>query len=115
MNSSDNLSHAVSDELSQAAGMTRQTGAGGAIKLLKPKAQRGMRASDYNSEFIRRTKEAREQAHFSQEQISTILGIEQSTYKWYEIRTPLPHRFVPAFCAATRVTETWLFGGAPKR
>ena len=41
--------------------------------------------------------------------MSKILGIDQGRYKQYETRTPLPHEFIPAFCAATRITEEWLF------
>lgn len=72
-------------------------------------------ASTFNDSFIERTKAAREAAGLTQEGIATILGIRQDTYKQYETRSPLPHRFVPAFCAATRITEKWLFTGRQSR
>jgi len=61
--------------------------------------------------FIRRTKQAREAAFDSQKPMLTILGVDQGTYKQYETRTPLPHRFIPKFCAATRVSIEWLLTG----
>lgn len=71
--------------------------------------------ADYNSVFIERTKAARERSGLTQIEIAGILQIDQGTYKQYETRTPLPHRYVPAFCAATRVTEKWLFTGRERR
>jgi len=61
--------------------------------------------------FIRRVKLAREAAFDSQKPMLTILGLEQGTYKQYETRTPLPHRFIPKFCAATQVSIEWLLTG----
>lgn len=65
--------------------------------------------------FIRRTKAARE-ARFpeGQKPMLTILGVEQGTYKQYETRTPLPHRYIPKFCAATGVSLDWLLTGEGK-
>lgn len=69
------------------------------------------------SAFIARTKQARDRSGFTQAEIAKILGIKQDRYKQYETRSPLPHEFVAAFCAATRVSEVWLFNGplSPKR
>lgn len=67
--------------------------------------------TDYKAKFLQRTKEAREKANFTQEQIAKVLQITQDTYKQYEIRSLLPHRYIGAFCAATRVSETWLLTG----
>ena len=61
--------------------------------------------------FIRRVKQAREAAFETQRPMLTILGLEQGTYKQYESRTPLPHRFIPKFCAATKVSMEWLLTG----
>lgn len=61
--------------------------------------------------FIRRVRQAREAAFDTQKPMLTILGLEQGTYKQYEIRTPLPHRFIPKFCAACRVSIEWLLTG----
>jgi transcriptional regulator with XRE-family HTH domain len=75
--------------------------------------------SDYKTGFLRRTKEARERANFTQEQIARVLQIAQDRYKQYEVRSLLPHQLIGPFCAATRVTETWLLSGevaaSPKR
>ena len=61
--------------------------------------------------FIRRTKEARLAAFPKQGPMLTILDLDQGTYKQYESRSPLPHRFIPKFCAATQVTMEWLLAG----
>jgi ribosome-binding protein aMBF1 (putative translation factor) len=72
-------------------------------------------ASEYTREFLDRTRRAREDAGMTQEDVATILGINQGLYKTYEVRTPLPHRFVAAFCRATRISERWLFTGQGAR
>jgi transcriptional regulator with XRE-family HTH domain len=72
-------------------------------------------ATLFKEEFIARTKQARKQAGLSQQDMSDILGIEQGTYKQYEVRSPLPHQYVTAFCAATHVTTQWLFTGRQRR
>ena len=64
--------------------------------------------------FIRRTRMAREARFPNQAPILTILGITQGSYKHYEKRTPLPHRFIPKFCAACGVTMEWLLTGEGK-
>lgn len=64
--------------------------------------------------FIRRVRLAREARYPTQRPMLTILGIDQGTYKQYETRTPLPHRFIPKFCAATAVTMEWLLTGEGK-
>jgi hypothetical protein len=66
--------------------------------------------------FIRRVRTAR-LARFGdegQKPICVILGVPQSTYKQYEKRTPLPHRYIPKFCAATGVSLEWLLTGEGK-
>lgn len=64
--------------------------------------------------FIGRTKLAREARYPTQGPMLIILGVEQGTYKQYETRTPLPHRFIPKFCAATGVSMEWLLTGEGK-
>ncbi len=64
--------------------------------------------------FIARTKRAREARFPTQRPILTILEIDQGTYKQYEARTPLPHRYIPKFCAATGVDVEWLLTGQGK-
>ena len=61
--------------------------------------------------FIGRTRLARMARFNKQKPILIILGIDQGTYKQYETRTPLPHRFIPKFCAATGVEIDWLLTG----
>ena len=63
--------------------------------------------------FIRRVRTARE-ARYSQDQICTILGIDRGSYKHYETRSVLPHRFIPKFVAATGVSYEWLLSGDGK-
>lgn len=58
--------------------------------------------------FIARVKRARIARFPTQEPICTILGISQGVYKHYETRTPLPHRYIPKFVAATGVEYEWL-------
>ncbi len=60
--------------------------------------------------FIRRTKQARE-ARFTQNEICKLLELDQGTWKQYETRTPLPHRYIPKFCVATGVSADWLLTG----
>jgi DNA-binding XRE family transcriptional regulator len=72
-------------------------------------------ATGFAAEFIARTKHARESAGMTQTDMATLLGIKQGVYKQYEVRSPLPHRFVAAFCIATHVSEHWLFTGHQRR
>lgn len=64
--------------------------------------------------FIRRVRMAREARFPTQSPMLTLLEIDQGTYKQYETRTPLPHRFIPKFCAATGVSMEWLLTGDGK-
>lgn len=73
-----------------------------------------MTETEEKAAFIRRTKQAREARFDSQKPMITILGIPQGTYKQYETRTPLPHRFIPKFCAACDVDVEWLLTGVGK-
>lgn len=71
--------------------------------------------SQFDQDFIGRTRLAREDAKFTQIQIARLLDIPQDRYKHYETRTPLPHEFVEKFCIATRVTIEWLYTGDEKK
>jgi hypothetical protein len=64
--------------------------------------------------FIRRTRMAREARFKNQGPICTILDLDQGTYKQYETRTPLPHRYIPKFIAATGVSYEWLLADEGK-
>lgn len=68
-----------------------------------------MSETEEKAAFIRRTRMARE-ARFpeGQKPMYKILGIDQGTYKQYETRTPLPHRFIPKFCWACGIDTEWL-------
>jgi hypothetical protein len=61
--------------------------------------------------FIARTKAARMKVFETQGPMLTILKLDQGAYKHYEKRTPLPHRFIPTFCAACHVSVNWLLTG----
>lgn len=61
--------------------------------------------------FIGRVRAARMARFATQKPMLTILGVDQGTYKQYEKRTPLPHRYIPKFCAATGVSMEWLLTG----
>lgn len=76
-------------------------------------------SSDYRDGFIKRVREARDGANYTQASIAKTLQISQDVYKQYETRSLLPHRLIGPFCAATRVSESWLITGQdsarPKR
>lgn len=69
------------------------------------------RSRDFKEAFIRRTAEARERRGLTQEEMATLLGLSQGTYKQYETRSLLPHRLIVPFCIATGVELAWLFTG----
>lgn len=74
--------------------------------------------SVFKTEFIARTKLAREATGMTQTEIAMALGVDQGRYKQYETRSLLPHEMIGRFCAITRVTEKWLttgVGAAPAR
>ncbi len=71
--------------------------------------------SKFTIDFVARTKLARKRSGLTQVEVAEILRIDQGTYKQYETRSPLPHRFVAAFCAATHTDAHWLFTGRMHR
>jgi hypothetical protein len=60
-----------------------------------------MSETEEKAAFIGRVRAARAARFEKQGPMCVILGIDQGTYKQYETRTPLPHRYIPKFCAAT--------------
>lgn len=75
--------------------------------ILMPK----QRASDFDEDFIERTRRARIDAGYTQETMGKALGMLPNTYSKYESRSPLPHRTIPLFCALTRIDPLYLFTG----
>ncbi len=67
--------------------------------------------SQFELEFIDRTRRARAAAGLTQDQIARELGLEQDTYKNYERVRPLPHEYVLSFCTLVSVTLGWLYAG----
>lgn len=78
-------------------------------------AKRPKVLTDYELGFLARTAAARlTDPKRSQAKMAATLEVPQDTYKWYEIRSLLPHEHVPAFLAETEVTFEWLFTGIGK-
>lgn len=69
-------------------------------------------SSEFERQWIARTKFAREKSGKSQEEIAANLGIPQPTYGKYETRTMMPHRYVMAFCALCDITPAWMYTAA---
>lgn len=59
--------------------------------------------------FCQRVKAIREQIGMSQRQMAVACGISLDNYKKYEVRTPLPHRYVERFSTITGVSVENLF------
>lgn len=76
-----------------------------------PSAMKRQSGSDEKFAFIARVRAAREGRFKSQKEICIILDLDQGTYKQYEIRTPLPHRYIPKFVTACGVSYEWLLSG----
>lgn len=68
--------------------------------------------TEFERQWIARTKFAREKSGKSQDEIAENLGIPQPTYGKYETRTVMPHRYVMAFCALCDVTPAWMYTAA---
>jgi hypothetical protein len=69
-------------------------------------------STDYRAAFLSRTKAARVNAGFTQEQIARALDMPQDKYKTYEVRSLLPHSLIERFCLITRVDPLWLLTGS---
>lgn len=72
-----------------------------------------MTENEFRQLFAARTKEAREKAGFSQDEMAKLLRIDQGRYKNYELTRPLPHFLVPQFCIACHIDPTDLYAAAP--
>lgn len=68
-------------------------------------------ASAYRSEFLARVRAARATRFDTQDDIAAVLGLKQSLYSKYEVRSLMPHRLIPRFCKACGITTDWLFTG----
>lgn len=68
--------------------------------------------SQFKSLFLARTALAREKAGFTQESMAEALGMEQSKYSKYEVRTELPHHLIVPFCSLCEISMAWLFTAA---
>ena len=65
----------------------------------------------YKDAFLQRVAEARVAAGFTQEELASVLDLDQGTYKTYETKTLMPHDLIPRFCIAVRVSTAWLLDG----
>lgn len=65
----------------------------------------------FNAGLRDRTKQAREAARLTQEEIAKALGISQGTYKQYETRSVLPLHLIERFAIITRVDPWFLITG----
>ncbi len=65
--------------------------------------------SHFKWNFIRRVRQAREDANFTQAELAKILRIKQDKYKWYETSRLMPHQYIFTFCLACHVTIEWLY------
>lgn len=80
--------------------------------------------SDYRLGFIQRTREARERAQLSQEEMAKELSrragrlVVPDTYRKYEKEDPkkgamLPHDLISHFCEITRINPLFLLEASP--
>lgn len=68
--------------------------------------------SEFKRLFLARTRAARLKSKLTQEQMADALGVEQSKYSKYEVRTVLPHHLIIPFCSLCEVSLPWLFTAA---
>lgn len=82
------------------------------LTIVSGEGQWGMKSPDelaYVRKFCARTKELRERAGLEKHEVAEVLGIIEDTYKKYEYRRPLPHRYISKFCVACRAEAGELF------
>lgn len=58
-----------------------------------------------------RTKEARKDAGYTQDQMAEALNVEGWRYKKWESRSPIPHAYMIPFCTIVKRDPTWLLSG----
>ncbi len=63
-------------------------------------------------DYIQRTREARESAKKRQEDVADYIGVARNTYTNYELRRPMPQKYIAKFCKFTNVNEAWLISGS---
>jgi DNA-binding XRE family transcriptional regulator len=68
--------------------------------------------SEFKRQFLARTAIARDKAGYTQETMAGALGMEQSKYSKYEVRTALPHHLIVQFCSLCEITTAWLYTAA---
>jgi DNA-binding XRE family transcriptional regulator len=68
--------------------------------------------SEFKHAFLARTAAARDKAGYTQETMAEALGMEQSKYSKYEVRTMLPHALVIQFCSLCEINVAWLYTAA---
>jgi hypothetical protein len=73
-----------------------------------------MSETEETAAFIKRTRDAREAKFETQKPVYEFLGVEQSHYKHWETRRPMPRRFIPKFCLICEVSMEWLLTGEGK-
>ena len=67
--------------------------------------------TEFQSDFIARTKQARNQARLTRKQVCKALNdMDRDTYKNYETIRLLPHVYIPTFCLVCNVSADWLYG-----
>lgn len=72
-------------------------------------------SADFNAAFCAIVRELRERRGLTQIQGAVALGITAESMRKYESRTPLPHRYIPAFCILVGISETELFSLVARR
>lgn len=93
---------------------------GRAVLDCKPKSSRDMPVDsgqtvpmlsrkEFRRGFIQRTREARSSVGLSASEVARRLGIDQGTYKNYEINRPLPHEYVLPFCEICGIVPVDLY------
>jgi len=61
--------------------------------------------------YIKRTRQAREQSGLLQREVARSLGVAVNTYTNYELQRPMPQKYIASFCRITGVAEEWLLTG----
>lgn len=73
--------------------------------------QRQTTPVSYVTEFLARTREARERAGYeTQAEMARALKMDPTRYSKYETRTPLPHYLLARFCQLTGANPAWMLG-----
>lgn len=68
--------------------------------------------SEWTTSLLERTHALRKRSGLTQKDVAEALGISESRYKMYEVRTPIPHEFMVRFCLIVGCTLDELLGGS---